>query len=134
MDPAPLTPVRKLRLAAAWLASLYFANLYGHAGWQKFDTESFWTGLFEQWGYPPSFRVLVGVVELVGGIALVVPWVATYAGAALVVVMGGAWVHLAMDARWSDVGLVTAYLTGLTWIAWEWRILRIGGRTERANP
>jgi uncharacterized membrane protein YphA (DoxX/SURF4 family) len=120
-----VTPFTKARLAASWLASLYFARLYAQAGWQKFETNSFWTGLFVVWGYPPSFRILVGIVEVGAGVAIVVPWVSTYAAATLIVVMGGAWVHLAMDARWGDVGTVTAYLTGLAWIAWEWRSWRL---------
>lgn len=126
-----MTPITKARRGAAWLLSLYFAQLYVQAGWQKFDADSFWTGLFELWGYPPSFRIVIGIAEVGAGVAIVVPWVSTYAAAVLMVVMCGAWAHLAMDARWGDVGTVTLYLAGLAWIGWEWRSFRYRGR---GNP
>jgi uncharacterized membrane protein YphA (DoxX/SURF4 family) len=120
--PATLTRLTRLpRLVSTGLLALYFAYLYVTMGWPKFRTDSFWTGLFEHWGYPPSFRIIIGTVEVLAGVALLIPRFTTYAAMALIVVMVGAAGSLTTDARWGDVLRVCAYLAGLTWIAWEWR-------------
>lgn len=117
-------PTRLSRLGLSWLLACWFCHLYLTMGWPKFRSDSFWTALFEHWGYPPSFRILIGVVEVGAGVAIVVPWVTTYAAAALMIVMLGAAGSLARDARWDDVLTVSYYLVGLAWIAWEWRAQR----------
>ena len=45
---------------------------------------------FAHLGYSPMFRVLIGVLETVGGLGLLVPAVAPYAILLLLVIMGGA--------------------------------------------
>ncbi|MDX2121998.1 MAG: hypothetical protein SF070_13210 [Gemmatimonadota bacterium] len=39
----------------------------------SFDPRGLWTGAFERWGYPPWLPIGVGVAEVSGGVALVVP-------------------------------------------------------------
>jgi uncharacterized membrane protein YphA (DoxX/SURF4 family) len=98
----------------------------------------FWTPAFERWGYPVWLRWLVGGIEVAGGLLLLVPWVASYAAAALGVVMVGAWVTRMRDARLVDVAWITGYFVALLWIAFEWwpfRQPRTGrGDTEGAPP
>lgn len=65
---------RRVRLAAAWCLGLYLAWLYVRMGWIKFDPKGFWTAAFVRWGYPPWLRIAVGVVEVAGGLMLLVPW------------------------------------------------------------
>jgi uncharacterized membrane protein YphA (DoxX/SURF4 family) len=120
---------RLSRLGGSWLLGAWLAHLYLTMGWAKFDPASFWTALFEHWGFPPSFRILIGVIEVTAGVALLIPWVTTYAAGALILVMLGAAGSLATDARWQDVFTVTTYALGLAWVGWEWRELRLrGGR------
>ena len=45
---------------------------------------------FAHFGYSPAFRVVIGVLETVGGLGLLVPAVAPYAILLLLVIMGGA--------------------------------------------
>ena len=45
---------------------------------------------FEKLGYSASFRILIGVLEAAGGIALLVPAVALYGNALLIAIMIGA--------------------------------------------
>ncbi len=113
--------LKRIRLVAAWLLGLYLARMFVNMGWIKFDPEGFWTAAFERWGYPAWLRVPVGVLEVGGGIMLVIPWLATYGGLALAVVMGGAWVTGAGAGRWVDVAWITGYALACLWIAWEWR-------------
>jgi len=113
--------LRVARLVAAWLVALYLARMFAAMGWVKFDPDGFWTGAFERWGYPVWLRYGVGLVEVVGGIALLVPWLATWGGLSVGAVMVGAWGTRAMDGRWTDVAYITAYLLGCLWVAYEYR-------------
>jgi len=50
---------------------------------------------FEHFGYSATFRVLIGLLEVAGGVALLVPAVALYAAMLLIVIMvGAAWTVL----------------------------------------
>ena len=113
--------LKRTRLVLAWLAGLYLASMYVGMGTIKFDPEGFWTAAFERWGYPVWLRLLVGSIEVGGGILLLVPWVATYAAAAVGFVMAGAWITRFNDGRMVDVAFVTLYMAALLWIGFEWR-------------
>ena len=115
-----MTTVKKIRLVVAWVVGLYLASMFVSQGMPKFDPNGFWTEPFERWGYPSWLRVVVGGIEVVGGIALIIPWIASWGGVAIAVVMGGAWVTRAGDGRWVDVAWITLYLVAALWIAWEW--------------
>ena len=115
-----MTTVKKARLVIAWVAGLYLASMFVSQGIPKFDPNGFWTEPFERWGYPAWLRVLVGGIEVAGGIALIIPWVASWGGLAIAVVMGGAWVTRAGGGWWVDVAWITVYLLAALWVAWEW--------------
>lgn len=123
---SPGATLRTVRLCASWCLAIWFAHLFITMGWPKFRSDSFWTALFAHWGYPPSFRILIGVLEVGAGVAIVAPWTTTWAALALSIVMLGAAGSLATDARWTDVATVGMYLAGLAWVAWEWRGYRLG--------
>ena len=115
-----MTMWKKVRLVAAWLAGAYLARMMVQMGWVKFDPDGFWTAAFERWGYPVWLRQLVGAIEVGGGIAMIIPWIASWGGLAVAVVMGGAWVTRAGDGRWVDVAWITVYMLGCLWVAFEW--------------
>jgi putative oxidoreductase len=125
-----MTIPQRLRPASAWVLALYFAQLFLRAGWGKFGTDPFWTAAFAAWGYPAWFRVFIGVTEILGALALLLPSLASYGGLALVLVMMGAWSTLAHDLRWRDMAVVALYGAGLAWISMVWwsRRLRAGRR------
>lgn len=115
-----MTRSKRARLVAAWVVGLYLADMFVRMGAVKFDPEGFWTEAFVRWGYPAWLRIAVGVVEVVGGVMLVVPWCAPVGGVAVGLVMGGAWLTRFLDGRYVDVGWITAYGLGCLWIAYEW--------------
>lgn len=117
--------LRRVRLVAAWLVGAYLAQLFLRAGWGKVGGDVFWTEAFAGWGYPAWFRVLVGVIELAGAVTLILPWLASYGGIALCLVMMGAWSTHAHDFRWREMAEVAVYGMGLGWIATEWWWLRL---------
>jgi uncharacterized membrane protein YphA (DoxX/SURF4 family) len=114
----------RARRIAAFVLALYLSQLFLRMGWGKFGGDRFWTTAFAGWGYPAWFRVLVGAVEVTGGVAILVPRVASYGALALAVVMMGAWSTLAHDLRWRDMTIVAAYGAGLGWIASTWWSIR----------
>ena len=77
-------------LALLWLLSLFLMFVFVKAGWPKFSATSGWGRAFAHWGFPNWFRVLVGVIEIAGGLLLLVPQTAIYAAGALAVIMLGA--------------------------------------------
>jgi uncharacterized membrane protein YphA (DoxX/SURF4 family) len=113
--------VTLVRRVGAWALSLYLGWMYVHQGWIKLDPAGFWTAAFERWGYPGWLRVLVGVIEVIGGVCLVVPWLSTYGAVGLLLVMLGAWITLASGTHWVDVAWPTACMAGLVWIGAEGR-------------
>lgn len=111
---------KKVRLVGAFLVGIYLADMYVGMGLVKFDPDGFWTPAFERWGYPVWLRVAVGIAEVGGGIALLVPWIAAWGAGLVALVMAGAITTRALDGRWVDVSWNVLYLTMLVWIAFEW--------------
>ena len=58
-------------------------------GSQKFTSPT-WERMFRTWGYPDGFYLVIGAVEVIGGIALLIPRVASYSAIMLAIVMIGA--------------------------------------------
>jgi uncharacterized membrane protein YphA (DoxX/SURF4 family) len=86
--------------ALLWLLSLFLTVVFVNAGWPKFSNTSGWARAFAAWGFPNWFRVLVGIVEVAGGLLLLVPQTAVYAAAALAVIMLGAMgTHIIADGN-----------------------------------
>jgi uncharacterized membrane protein YphA (DoxX/SURF4 family) len=112
---------KRIRWVLALLVGLYLMQLFVTNGWRKFDADGFWSAPFERWGYPSWFRILVGLIETGAGIGLMIPWVATYSGISLFIVMVGA-----LYTRWgsefpSDLVWIAVWGTACLWIAFEWR-------------
>ncbi len=124
-----MIPKQPARLIAAWALGLYLAQLYVRAGWGKFGGDPSWTAAFAGWGFSAWLRILIGVVEVTAGVALVIPWIASYGALALCLVMMGAWSTLAHDLRWKDMAVVAGYGLSLGWIASEWWRVRLRRRS-----
>ena len=79
----------RLKLVGLWLMSALLALVMIGPGVQKF-TSPVWQRMFRNWGYPEHFYLLIGAIEVVAGIGLLVPRLATPSAAILSVVMIGA--------------------------------------------
>ena len=73
-----------------WGLSFVLAALFVFAGITKVIGADQVVEAFARYGYSGWFRVLVGLVELAGGIGLLIPKVALEAGSILIIVMLGA--------------------------------------------
>jgi uncharacterized membrane protein YphA (DoxX/SURF4 family) len=79
----------KVKTVALWVPTGLLACLFGLAGSMKFMSPEA-PKQFAALGYADWFRVLIGVVEVAGALALLLPRTAFYAAGALGVVMVGA--------------------------------------------
>jgi uncharacterized membrane protein YphA (DoxX/SURF4 family) len=97
---------------ATWCLTVPLAALFLLAGAGKFGAEA--TANFERFGYSDAFRVFIGIAEVAGGIGLLVPRLATWAAAGLVVIMAGAvYTHVMVGIRIAFPAVVGALLAAL---------------------
>ena len=81
--------MKYLRTGGKWLLQLLLAVLMAGPGSDKFRSPT-WERMFRVWGYPDGFYLVIGAVEVVGGICLLIPKLASYSALMLAVVMAGA--------------------------------------------
>ncbi|MDQ3698793.1 MAG: DoxX family protein [Gemmatimonadota bacterium] len=103
---------------AVWLLSALLAITFIIVGAQKLTgSETFWVEAFAMFGYPTWFRILVGIVEVVGGICLLIPAASLLALPALgIVTFGAAFTHLASGTP----GALVPFLLFLALAAVAW--------------
>jgi putative oxidoreductase len=81
---------RKVGIAGLWVVSIFGGVLMIRLGFSKVVGTAPWPRFFQEFGYPAWFRVVVGLAQLAGGGALLVPRIAHYGAGLLTVVMAGA--------------------------------------------
>ncbi|NNF13764.1 MAG: DoxX family protein [Gemmatimonadetes bacterium] len=91
-----------------WVVTVVASLAMLAAGASKFLAAPMWDELFIQWGYGVGFKTLIGIVEIVGALALLAPRVASYAGLVICVVMLGA--IYTVWSNQSDLGYVASVL------------------------
>ena len=128
--------MKYLKIGGTWLLSILLAVLMAGPGSQKF-TGSTWQRMFRQWGYPEGFYLVIGAVEVVGGLGLLIPRTASYSAIVLAIVMFGAAATHVVHADRSPTGelVFASMLLGLAYIRWNdrWR-LNARATTPVATP
>jgi uncharacterized membrane protein YphA (DoxX/SURF4 family) len=81
--------MKYLTIGGTWLLTILMAVLMVGPGSQKF-TGNTWARMFREWGYPDGFYLVIGAIEVIGGIALLVPRFASASAIVLMCVMIGA--------------------------------------------
>lgn len=81
--------MKVLRTAGTWVLQLLLAVVMVGPGSQKF-TSPVWERMFRTWGYPDGFYLVVGGIEVVAGLGLLIPKVASFSAMILAVVMAAA--------------------------------------------
>ena len=111
-----------------WIVSGLLAVVMIGPGLQKF-TSPVWERMFRVWGYPDGFYLVIGAIEVVGGIGLLIPRIASYCAASLSVVMiGAAITQIAKGGRTGVGEIVFAMLLAI--VAYARLRSRIGRRTR----
>ena len=112
--------MKYVRTGATWLLQVLLALLMAGPGWQKF-TSPVWERMFRAWGYPDGFYLLIGAVEVVGGILLLVPRVTSYSAMVLAVVMAGAAATQILSGSRNGVGEIVFMCLLIAIAALRWR-------------
>jgi putative oxidoreductase len=81
--------MRYVKIIALWTLQIFIGLMFVLVGVMKFQDPT-WARNFGRWGYPEGFYMVVGVLEAVGGVALLVPRFTTYAALLLMTMMAGA--------------------------------------------
>ena len=116
--------MQRAKWVALWIVQIFMAVVMFGPGLQKFTSPT-WERMFRAWGYPDYFYLLIGAIEAVGGIALLIPRLASGSAVVLAVVMiGAAITQLTSGSGRNGVGeIVFAVLLALIayarWPAWR---------------
>ena len=120
----------RFRRAALWAGAIVLAMAFVAVGVSKFEGPSAmrWSDRFEQWGYPPNARYVVGVLEVVGGAAVLIPRCRRAASLTLGILMTGALCTHVVHAEFTRV-IPPLVLGGLALLMyWSHGRLRESGR------
>jgi putative oxidoreductase len=115
--------MKALATGGKWLLAVVLAVLMVGPGSQKF-TGPTWERMFRAWGYPDGFYLVIGAIEVVGGIGLLIPKVASASALVLAVVMAGAAATQILRGGRNGIGelVFMLLLLGLAAIRWRDRL------------
>ena len=114
-------PAKALRIARTvflWLFTVFLALTMSLVGVGKLTGQDPWPRYFDAWGYPGWLLILIGLLQVTGGITILIPRVAGFGAAWLWIVMVGA---LATELT-HEVGfgprMPIVYITLLSVVLW----------------
>lgn len=109
--------MRIIKTIVVWALQVVISVMFVLVGLMKFQDPS-WARSFARWGYPDGFHLVVGVLEAVGGVALLVPRLTTYAALLLMTVMAGAVVTHLVHGELQRLPVPLVYLLLIALIGW----------------
>jgi putative oxidoreductase len=126
--------MKYLKVGGTWLLTILLAVLMVGPGSQKF-TGNTWERMFRAWGYPDGFYLVIGAIEVVAGIGLLIPKVASVSALTLAVVMAGAAATQLLRGGRNGIGEIVfmLLLLGIAAIRWRDR-LRLATPASTAVP
>ena len=112
-----------LKVGGTWILTLLLAAAMVGPGVQKF-TRPTWQRMFRTWGYPDGFYLVIGAIEVIGGIGLLIPRIASYCAITLSIVMLGASATQVLRGGRNGVGeiVLALLLAAIAWIRWRDRL------------
>jgi putative oxidoreductase len=128
--PAGGHTVIRLPRAAVWACAIFLAMVFVLAGISKLEGASAmrWTERFAQWGYPATAQYLIGVLEILGGLGVLIPRWRRAAAAILVALMIGALCTHVVQREFPRL-IPPLVLGGLAFLLYS-SCLRPGGQTS----
>ena len=118
---------------AVRVASYCLAGLFIMLGLTKVWGAQLMMEQFNTWNYPPSWRFMLGVVELLGGFLLITVHARAIGAALLGVIMMGAGVMLFLAQQWGAIAVPAVIFGILAWIA-LWSPVRFVSPVEPGTP
>ena len=80
----------RIKWIGVWVLQVLLALIFFKAAHAKLTGNPMMVGLFQKWGYPENFHLLIGTFELLGAVGLLIPRLAGYVACGLTVIMLGA--------------------------------------------
>jgi putative oxidoreductase len=123
-----------LRLIAVWTLAVVIGLFFGLVGFSKLAGPSgtAWAVRLTHWGYPAPSRYVIGGIEILAGVALLVPPLRRWAAVTLMVVMAGALLTHLLHGEFVRL-LPPLILGGLSYGLYSWQPaappFRSNGRT-----
>ena len=74
--------------------------------------------MFRNWGLPDGFHLVIGVLELLGGIGLLIPRLAVWSALGLIGIMLGATGTHLVHGELARAAVPVAFLAALSVVAW----------------
>lgn len=97
-----------------WVLVIILALLFISSGYPKIVPGQSMIDRFLAWGYSKNFVLLIGVIELLGGVLIAIPRASFYASLLLFAVMLGAiYTHVSTGIGSPWFAVITAALLGL---------------------
>ena len=82
--------MNKLEMIGIWLLQILMSLAFVASGLIKLTNDPGVIEAFEGWGFPNHFHLLIGTLELLSGLALLVPKLVSLGASVLMVIMVGA--------------------------------------------
>lgn len=117
------------------MLSILLSLVFLASGGAKLAGLEFEIAAFERWGYPLWFMYIIGLVEVSGGIALLVGRLSALAGASLALMMIGAVATHVIHAEWGMLVAASVILMLSATRAWLGRdnILELAGLQPKSD-
>jgi len=105
----------------SWILSILLAFVFVAIGTSKLVGPSsvHWAQRLQRWGYPTGSQYAIGILEIVAGIAIVIPRWRRMAAAILMIIMAGALCTHALHGEWARV-IPPLFLGGLAFASAHW--------------
>jgi putative oxidoreductase len=118
--------------AVVWACAIFLAAAFVFAGFLKLEGPSAirWSERFVHWGYPANAHYVVGVLEILGGLGVLIPKWRRAAAASLVALMIGALGTHAVNAEFPRL-IPPLVLGGLAFLMYS---ARPRPAREQTNP
>ena len=112
----------------SWVLSILLAFVFVAVGTSKLVGPSsvHWAQRLQRWGYPTGSSYVIGILEIVAGIAIVIPRWRRTAAATLMIIMAGALGTHALHREWARV-IPPLFLGGLAFASAHWSARRQRG-------
>ena len=120
--------------AAVWVCAIFLAVAFVFVGISKLEGPSAirWIERFVHWGYPANTQYVIGVLEILGGLGMLIPKWRRAAAAILVAVMIGALGTHAVHAEFPHL-IPPLVLGGLAFLIYSARVRPGREQTLRKN-
>ena len=102
----------KTQSTTMWILTVLLAAAFVFGGVVKIIGTEDMVRAFNQFGYPGWFRILIGLIELIGGVGLLIPKYAIDAASFLIIIMLGAILTVFFAGESVIPPLVTLILLG----------------------